>query len=446
MNKKVIFREYTKYVGLSVVAMVCVSLYVLADTWFISVALGLNGLAALNISIAVFGIIHSSGLMIGIGGATYYTIQKNSGKNSDTILTHALVHGLFVVVIFITVGLFFTPQVARLLGAEGVILTMAVDYMRTLLIFSPILVINNILLAFVRNDNNPKLAMAGMVVASFANIIFDYIFLLTMELGMFGAALATVLAFTLSLIIVSAHFFTKNNRLKIRKCKIKIKEMLKIDLLGSSTLINELAFAVSLIVFNLVILRIEGNTGVAAFSVVANVAIIVITIFTGVAQGIQPLISRGFGVGDRVLINQTLKYALITVVAISLFVYGITFFNADAIVAIFNSESDTVFAYLVTYGLRIYFIGLLFAGINFVASAFFSAIDSAKEAVAISMLRGSVIIIPATIILGEIFAMTGVWFAFLTTELVVALVSVMFLYIKLKLKKRCSDGTTENKS
>lgn len=412
--------------------MICVSIYVLADTWFISVALGSDGLTALNISIAAFSIVHSFGLMIGIGGATRYAIKKSKGENANTIFTHAIVHGLLVSILFFAVGVFFTPQIARLFGAAGEILPMTVSYMRTILLFSPLFVVNNILIAFVRNDNNPKLAMAGMVTASLANILFDYIFLFTLEMGMFGAALATGLAFVLSLIIVSSHFGTKNNRLKLNRCKIKIREILEIDYLGSSALINELAFAVSLIVFNLVILGIRGNIGVAAFGVVANIALILIAVFTGIAQGIQPLISRGHGMGDTFLVNQTLKYALITVFAVGIFVYVITFFNAGIIAQAFNRESDAVFASLVTTGLRIYFIGLFFVGVNFVASAFFSAIGSAREAVIISVMRSCVINIPMVIALGALFGMNGVWTAFVATEFIVAAVAVIFLFMKFR--------------
>ena len=435
MTKKAVFREFIKYVGLSVAAMVCFSIYILADTWFVSRALGSNGLTALNISIAVFGVMHSFGLMIGIGGATHYAILKSKGKNADAVFTHAIVHSLLIAAIFVTVGIFLTPQVAGLLGAKGEILPMAVSYIRTILLASPIFFVNNILIAFVRNDNNPKLAMAGMVTASIANIIFDYIFLFHWHLGMFGAALATCLAFMLSLIIVSSHFWTKNNRLKLSKCKIRIRELLTMDSLGSSALINELAFAVSLIVFNLVILGIEGNIGVAAYGVVANIAMVVITIFTGIAQGIQPLISIGYGLGDRFLVRQTLRYALITVSVIVLFVYIIIYFYASRITSMFNSEADAVFASLATHGLRVYFIGLLFAGVNFVVSAFFSASDSAKEAVAISILRSCVINIPMVIILGAVFGMSGVWSAFIATELVVALAAAVLLCLKFKTKR-----------
>ena len=432
MMKKTIFKEYIKYVSLSVVAMLSVSIYVLADTWFISVALGANGLTALNISIAVFSIIHSFGMMVGIGAATHYAIKKSKGESADKVFTHAIVHGLLISLVFVAVGLFWTPYVAELFGAEGEILPMSASYMRTILLFSPIMITTNILIAFVRNDNNPRLSMAAMVVASLSNIVFDYIFLFPMDLGMFGAGLATGLAFTLSLIVVSTHFLTKKNQLKLRKCKISVKELIKIDSLGSSTLINELAFAVSLVVFNLVILRIQGNIGVAAFSIVANIAILLISTFTGVAQGIQPLISRGHGTGDKFLITQTLKYAMITVVSIGILIYAVTFFNARTMALAFNNESYDFLTYLTKTGLRIYFIGLIFAGINFIASAFFSAIDRAREAVAISLLRSAAINIPMVIVLGALFEMIGVWSAFVATEFVVALVSCALLFFRFR--------------
>jgi len=432
IKKKAIFREYLKYVSLSVVAMLSVSVYVLADTWFISVALGADGLTALNISIAVFSIVHSFGLMIGIGGATHYAIKKSKGDDAGKVFTHAIVHGLFISLVFVAVGSFWTPYVAGLFGADGEILPMAVSYMRTILLFSPIITVNNILIVFIRNDNSPKLAMAAMVVASLSNIIFDYIFLFPLNLGMFGAGLATGLAFTLSLIVVSTHFLTKKNQLRLRKCRIKVKELIKIDSLGSSTLINELAFAVSLVVFNLVILSIQGNIGVAAFSIVANIAILLISTFTGVAQGIQPLVSRGHGTNDKFLINQTLKYAMITVVAIGLIIYVVTFFYARFMALAFNYESNDFLTYLTETGLRIYFIGLIFAGVNFIASAFFSAIDRAKEAVVISLLRSLVINIPMVITLGFLFEMIGVWSAFVATEFIVALVSCALLFFRFK--------------
>ena len=428
MDKKNIFRDFTKYVSLSIVGLVCVSIYILADTFFISLALGPDGLTALNISIVAFAIVNGFGLMIGIGGATQYAIQKNKDENTAEVFTHSLIAGLLVAIIFVVIGVFFTTPLAKVFGADSTILPLASVYMRTILCFAPVFILNNILIAFIRNDNNPKLAMAGLITASFLNIVFDYLFIFPFSMGMFGVALATGLAFTLSIVVLSIHFWTKSNKFNLHKCKIKIKEMVHLFSLGSSALINELAFAISLIAFNLVILKIEGNIGVAAFGIVANGALIVIYIFTGVAQGIQPLISKGYGSGIKALVNYTLKYAIIMVVAIAFVAYGITFFNTNLLVSVFNSNADTVLAFFATNGLRLYFVGLVFAGINFVAAAFFSAIGSAKAAVIVSLLRSCVISIPMVIILGVVLGMDGVWLSFVFTELIVSMLSITVLY------------------
>ena len=434
MTKNSIIKDFTKYVSLNVLGMVSLSCYILVDTYFISVVLGASGLTALNIAASIFGILFGSGLMIGIGGAIQYAILKNKGDGaeSDSIFTYAILTGAFVSVVFVIIGVFFAAPLAALLGADKTTLPLAEVYMRTLLSFAPVIMLNSILAAFVRNDSNPKLAMAGMVTGSFSNIVLDYVFLFPLEMGMFGAALATVCSMFLSVGVLSLHFVLRLNQFRLLKCKIRFKKIAKMLYLGSSAFINDLSLSIALITFNLVILNIEGNIGVAAYGIVANIAFIVIAIFTGVAQGIQPLLSKGYGREDNVLIKQVLKYAIVVVVVLSIIIYTVAFtFTAD-IVAAFNSEENEQLALLANEGLRVYFIGFFFTGINIIASAFFSSVANAKTGLFISVMRGCVIIVPMVIILSTILGMTGVWLSFVFAELLVFMLSMIFLWKKLK--------------
>jgi len=434
MRKDKVIRDFRRYVSLSVLGMICLSAYILADTYFISVALGADGLTALNISVSIFGVLFGSGLMIGVGGATRFSILKGRGKGVDanSIFTHAIIIGIIVSVMFSIVGILFARPLAIALGADEVILPMAEAYMKIILLFAPFIMLKSILAAFIRNDNNPKLAMAGMVTGSLSNIVLDWIFLFPLDMGMGGAALATVCSMMLGLCVLSLHFITKRNKFTLCKCKIKIKKIANIFLLGSSTLINELSLSIALVTFNLVILSIEGNTGVAAYGVVANIAFIVVAMFAGVAQGIQPLLSKGHGLGENDVVKQVLKYAIAVVLVMSVVIYAIIYLFTNEIVAIFNSESNETLAQLAGRGLRIYFIGFLFTGINIVASAFFSAIDKAKTGLTISVLRGCIIIIPMVIVLSATLNMTGVWLSFVLTEMVVCAMSLVLLYRKVK--------------
>ena len=432
MNKETVYKNFVKYVSLNVLGVICFSCYIFADTFFVARALGSNGLAALNLSIWVFSILQGLALMIGIGGATQYTISKNKGEAANSIFTYSLSIGILAAIIFVFIGYFLASPLVKILGADATIYPLTKVYMQTILYFSPVFIINTILIAFIRNDNNPKLAMAGMVTGSFSNIVLDYIFLFPMSMGMFGAALATGLSLILGSLVLALHFLKKSNQLKLLKYKIRIKEIGNTFLLGSSAMIGELSFAISLITFNLVILRIEGNIGVAAYGIVANIAIIAISIFIGVAQGIQPLLSKGHGSGSYVLIIKPLKYAIISVVLLAFIMYFVTYFNLIAIVSAFNNEANSTLSLLATTGLQIYFIGLIFAGVNIVTAAFFSAIANAKTGLIISLLRSCVLIIPMVIFLSTMLKMNGVWLSFVFTEIIVCVLSIIFLYRKLR--------------
>lgn len=429
-------KNFIKYISLSVLGMLAFSGFIIIDTFFISVALGANGLTALNISIVVFSIVHGVSLMIGIGGATRFTIVFESDGNNKIKASKIFVHSLFLAgvfsVVFVFSGIFFSDKIAGFLGADYIILPLAVPYIKTILIFSPAFFVNNILIAFVRNDKNPKLAMASMTVASLVNIVLDYIFLFSLDMGMFGAAIATVFSVLVGILILCSHFFMKICSISFYRCKIQIKKLLDIISLGASAFVGEFAFTVSLITFNLVILSIEGNVGVAAFGIVANITIVPLNIINGVALGVQPLISLSHAAKNKVEQRSLLKYSLSVVITLAVLVFIFANIFNRQIIDVFNSGGNETLQTLTQMGFRIYFIGLIFAGINMIAAAFFSASEDAKTAVLISTLRSSIVLIPSLFILSFLFSMNGVWFSFVFAEFIVAIAAILFLRKKVK--------------
>ena len=186
-------RSFFQYVSLNVLGALGLSGYILADTLFVAHRLGTDGLAALNLAISVFGLINGLGLMLGIGGATRYAICRTQGDGvrADRAFSRALACGGTLGGLLALAGLLWAVPLARLLGAEGAILPMCSVYLRTVLFFAPCFLLNHILTAFVRNDGNPKLAMAAMLLGSLSNIVLDYVFLYPMDMGIFGAAPAS---------------------------------------------------------------------------------------------------------------------------------------------------------------------------------------------------------------------------------------------------------------
>jgi Na+-driven multidrug efflux pump len=162
-----------------------------------------------------------------------------------------------------------------------------------------------------------------------------------------------------------------------------------------------------------------GNDGIAAYGVIANIAIVVLEMFNGVAQGMQPLVSRYHGKGGAEVI---LRYALVSVTLLSTVVYGTVFVAAEPIAMLFNSENNAVMQRLAVHGMKWYFTGCLFAGVNIVLSAYLIASDRPRPANVCSIMRGFAVIIPATLLLSTLWGVTGLWLAFPLTEGLVAAV------------------------
>lgn len=416
--EKSIGKNFAKYVSLNVAGMLGISFYILADTFFISMALGSSGLAALNFNLAVFNIIHGIGQMTGIGGAARSSIQKSLGKkeDSDRTLMNALYMGMIAGLFFMLAGIFFSTEISLLLGADEETLAHTEVYMCTMLCFAPCFIMNYIVTAFVRNDGNPTICMAAMLISSMANIVLDYVFIFIFSFGMYGAVFATGLSPIISLGVLCTHLISRKSSLRLNRYGISLRRILSFLKLGVSSFIAEFSSAVTVIVFNLILLKINGNTGVAAYGIVANTALVASSVFSGISQGIQPLASKYCGEGSRSSLSRVAKYSALTVITVSILIFVSAFFGAEFFTAIFNSEGDPKLEKLAVNGLRLYFSGYLFAGINVVSAAFFSAVDMPKSASAVSILRSAVLIIPSVIILALNFGINGVWLSFAVTE------------------------------
>lgn len=438
MQKSNCFQDFIKYSSLNVLGMIGLSCYILADTFFVSKGLGTNGLTALNLAIPIYSFIHGSGLMIGMGGGTKYSIQKSQGKDkvANSIFSHVVAIAAIFAAVFVLIGLFFSGNIVTLLGADETVYQMTKTYLQVILLFAPAFLMNNVLLCFVRNDGAPQLSMTAMITGSLSNIILDYVFIFPCQMGIFGAVFATGLAPIISMLILSSHFIKKKNQFHWIKCRLERRMAASICSSGIPSLITELSSGIVIIIFNSIILGLEGNVGVAAYGVIANLSLVIIAIYTGIAQGIQPIMSRNYGVGNHRNIQLILRYALITMLILSVLVYMGVFLGAEQITAIFNSERNELLQTIAVEGLKLYFIACPFAGFNIIISIYFTSTEYPIPANIISILRGFFVIIPMAFLLSSIAQITGVWCAFPATELLVTIVGVIFFVMSKKSRKR----------
>lgn len=433
---KSILKDFLKYSSLNMLGMIGISCYILADTLFIAQGIGANGLAALNLALPVYSVVHGTGLMLGMGGGTKYSIYRSGQKETDCnrVFSQTVLLGLCFALLFVAYALFFSGATASLLGADKTTFEMTRVYLKVTLLFAPAFILNQIMLVFIRNDGSPKLCSLAMLAGSIANTILDYIFIFPFKMGIFGAVLATGFSPIFSLLILSFHFLRKKNKFKFTIVKPSARLNLNILSLGFSSFINEISSGVVIIVFNTLMLSLAGNIGVAAYGVITNIALVVIAMFTGLSQGAQPILSRNFGLNNIKNIKLTLKYAVISVTVLSGIIY--TFLNTfkEPITFIFNSEGNLQLQTLAEEGILLYFTACLFVGINILLTVYFSATENATPAGIISFLRGFLVIIPVSILMAKLFGVRGLWLSFPVSEFIVFVVGFIMVKLNKKIK------------
>ena len=421
-------KQFFKYVSQNIFGLLGTSCYILADTYFIAQAAGTDGVTLLNLCLPIYNLIFAFGSMIGLGAATRYAILRAQGDaRALRYFSNAIFSVCILAVPFMLVGIFRPDGLLRLMGGDADIVALGMNYARIFLMFTPFFMCNYVVASFVRNDGDPSLAMVATLSGSLFNVVFDYIFIFPMGLGLPGAALATAISPILSIAVCSAHFIKKSNTITFVRKAPSVRLLAQSCQLGISGFVGELSSGVTTTVFNFLLLRLAGNVAVAAYGVVANFALVATAIFNGVAQGAQPLVSQCYGKNEMAGARKLLLLGCGTALGLAALLYGVVFGYTDALTALFNSENSALMAEFAHSGMRIYFVGYFFAGCNIVAAGYLGAVNRPAEASITSLCRGMVAIVVCSLVLSALFGMNGVWAAFPVSEAITLALTVFLL-------------------
>jgi len=428
-------KQFFKYVSQNIFGLLGTSCYILADTYFIAQAAGTDGVTLLNLCLPIYNLIFAFGSMIGLGAATRYAILRAQGDaRAQRYFSNAIFSVCILAVPFMLVGIFRPDGLLRLMGGDADIVALGMNYARIFLMFTPFFMCNYVVASFVRNDGDPSLAMVATLSGSLFNVVFDYIFIFPMGLGLPGAALATAISPILSIAVCSAHFIKKSNTITFVRKAPSVRLLAQSCQLGISGFVGELSSGVTTTVFNFLLLRLAGNVAVAAYGVVANFALVATAIFNGVAQGAQPLVSQCYGKNEMAGARKLLLLGCGTALGLAALLYGVVFGYTDALTALFNSENSALMAEFAHSGMRIYFVGYFFAGCNIVAAGYLGAVNRPAEASITSLCRGMVAIVVCSLVLSALFGMNGVWAAFPVSEAITLALTVFLL------KRKAPEG------
>ncbi len=360
-------KQFFKYVSQNIFGLLGTSCYILADTYFIAQAAGTDGVTLLNLCLPIYNFIFAIRLddRPGRGHPLRHPARRRTMRGRSGISpTPCSAPCIACRAVHAGGRRSARDGLLRLMGGDAGIVALGVGYARIFLLFTPFFMCNYIVSAFVRNDGDPSLAMVATLSGSLFNVVFDYIFMFPMGLGLPGAALATAVSPVLSIAICSRHFFKKSNTITFVRQLPSAKLLAQSCQLGISGFVGEMSSGVTTTVFNFLLLRLAGNVAVAAYGVVANFALVATAIFNGVAQGAQPLVSRCYGKNERAGARKLLLLGSGTALVLAAVLYAVVFGMTDTLVGWFNSENSAQMARVCPQRHADVLCGLLLCGLQ----------------------------------------------------------------------------------
>lgn len=396
-----------------VMGMMVQVLYNLVDTFFIGQLGDPNQLAAANITTPIFMLMMSISGIIGTGGASYISRclgEKNYDRASQTLSTGiAIIIGLGTIVTVL--GLAFSAPLMYALGASEQVYPFAMDY-STVLLTGSILIMNSFTLGqLMRSEGAAVPSIIGMALGTVTNIILDPVFIFGLDMGIRGAAIATVLGNLVSVVYYIYYYASKKSVVKFKLKKIGLNKTVwgQIWSIGTPASLSQVLLSVAIIICNNLAMQ-YGNVVVAGFGVANKIMTIGTFIFIGFAAGCQPLVGFNYGAKNYSRVNQIIKRAMIITVGIGIVLFIVFSIFAGNLINVFASDMPDV-VNVGTVILRALMWSLLVLGPQMLSMVTVQAFGKAKAALFLSVVRQGVIYIPLLFLLNSTFAFGGMIYA-----------------------------------
>lgn len=425
----------------SIVMMIFTSIYSVVDGFFVSNFVGTTPFAAINIIWPFLMICAAVGFMIGTGGSALVAKTLGEGKSEEAnrifsmLIYASLVLGLAIAVL----GIIFLRPISILLGAEGELLENCVLYGRILLPVLPFFILQNEFQSFLITAEKPGFGLAVTVVAGLTNVVLDALFVAVFRWGLVGAAVATAASQLVGGLIPLLYFLLPNNcSLQLVKTAFLPIPFRHACLNGSSEFVSNISMSVVSMLYNLQLIKLAGEDGVAAYGVVMYVSFIFIAVFLGYSIGSAPVISFHYGAGHQAELQGLFRKSLVIIGILSAGLTVIAEVFSRPLSAIFVGYDPSLLE-LTVRAFTIYSFSYLLTGFNIFGSAFFTALNDGLTSAVISFLRTLVFQTTAVLLLPLLLPtqlkLDGIWLSIVAAETLALLVTVFFF-----LKKREKYG------
>ncbi len=413
MIEHISFKSVFKFTLPSIAAMVFMGFYTMVDGLFVANFLGTNALSALNIAFPAMTVFFAIGTMLGTGGNAVCATLLGETKHQDAKEKFTLfsISGFAVGIVTATITILYLNEILIFLGTNEETFSLAYDYLYIITLFSPFAILQIILESAMIASGRPQLSLITILAGGFTNIILDYVFI-KLGFGMDGISLATGLGFFVPCLIGMV-FFSINKSTKslhFTKFKFDLSAILKASGNGSSEMVVMLATSVSTYLFNITMLDLAGNNGIAAITVILYTQMFINTLFVGYTIGIAPVISFNYGENNSLKLRRLFELNMRFIIVSSIIMFFLAIIFGNNIVSAFAKQGTTTYT-LATGGFSLFAWSFLFSGMNIFASGMFTAYSNGKISAFLSFLRTLFFITLALLTLPKIIGINGVWLA-----------------------------------
>ena len=411
------------------------SLYNIIDRIFIGHAVGAEALSGVAVVFPIMIIMAAFGMLIGVGASAQISLSlgRKDTENAQKILGNAVVLVFIISVVVTSIGFLIKTPLLRLFGANDTTLYYADSYLNYILWGVVVHQFGFSMNAIIRAEGNARIAMYSMLISAGLNIPLDALFILHWNMGVQGAAIATIISMSVLSVWVLLHFRSKRCVVALEKRYIRIepKIVLAILSIGVSPFLMQLANSVVQGVFNLNLIKYGGDLAVGAMGIILTVTFIIITCIIALNMATQPIIGYNTGAGNYSRVKETLKYALITATLISTAAWIIIHTMPVLIVKAFITGNDEIVV-LAVQGMHFFLLMLPVIGFQVVAGNYFQSTGKAFTAVFLTLLRQVIVLIPLLLILPPRFGLTGVWLAGPISDTVAAIICAFLVIVEWK--------------
>lgn len=411
------------------IGILVMSLNMIVDTIFVGQWIGVLAIAAITVVLPIAFLISSIGMGIGIGGSSIISRALGAENSEKAFLTfgNQICLTVILAIIFVIFGNVYSVPILNLFGAKGAILPIASEYFGVIIYGVPFLAFAMMGNPTIRAEGKPKFAMYAMMVPAVLNVLLDILFIKIFDWGMWGAGLATSIAYASCGLYILYFFLSSKSELKIipKNFKLNFNIVKEIVKLGGVSIVRQGAISILMIVLNYSLFTYGGEISIAVFGIINRVMMFALSPVLGVSQGFLPVAGFNIGAEKNDRVKETIKKSIYfgSILGTIIFI-AIVIFKEEVIWVFTN---DATLLDNTPNAMLIVFIATPIVTMQLIGSAYFQAAGKAMPALLLTLLKQGIFLIPLAYFLPIYYGVNGVWWSFPIADILSTIITVLVL-------------------